>query len=136
MHYMYEEVKVLMFLVDEYGLQFSKQSFEWEKSSRDWICKTYSFYNESGCFTICYDFKGDMLIYYASEFSCDRRILCEKLVNIWSVEPEIWKKHKKVFGLFADPFFEEKTAKVLRALAEVIRKQIEETNEFFGVKIR
>ena len=131
-----EEVKVLMFLVDEYGMQFSKQTIK-NYPRIDYTTQTYSFYNKSGCFTISYLAARDELeFYYSRRFSCAPEELFEKPINIWIDDPEIWDRHKKwLFGI-QDPFFWWKKRKVIDALAEVIRKKISANGKFFDIKIR
>jgi hypothetical protein len=40
----------------------------------------------------------------ASQFSNERKDLCEKIVDVCAIEPDIWNKHTKV-GFFHRPFF-------------------------------
>lgn len=128
-------IKMLMFLVEEYNLKYSKQTFN-NYPFGNYTTKTYSFYNDSGCFTIKYLLQKDELdFYFSSKFSNECKKLQENLVNIWIDEPEIWNKHKKLIFLIKDPFFWWKKTKVIKALAETIKTKIVKNNEFFGVKI-
>ena len=128
------DVACLMFLVKDYNLNFSSQTFN-NCPHGNWITKTYSFYNNTGCFTINYLVGRDELdFYFSTKFSNNYCELHEKLLNVWIDEPEIWNKHQKWLYVFKDPFFWWNKRKIIRALADVIRKKIEVSNEFFGVK--
>ena len=133
---MEEIIKLLMFLVDEYNLKYSQQTFN-HYPFGDYTTKTYSFYNESGCFTINYLLQKDELdFYFSTEFSTECKKLQGKLVNIWIDEPEIWNKNQKWIFSIKDPFFWWKKKKIIKTLAEVIKIKIHKNNEFFGIKIR
>lgn len=128
------DVACLMFLVNDYNLNFSSQTFN-NCPYGNWITKTYSFYNNTGCFTINYLVGRDELdFYFSTKFSNNYCELHEKLLNVWIDEPEIWNKHQKWLYVFKDQFFWWNKRKIIRALADVIRKKIEVSNEFFGVK--
>ena len=132
---MKECIQMLMFLVDEYGLLYSEQTFN-NCPFGNYTTKTYTFYNDSGCFTIKYLVQRDELdFYFSSKFSNDYNKLQEKPVNIWIDEPEIWNKNQKSIFLIKDPFFWWKKKKVIKALAETIKIKIDKNNEFFGIKI-
>lgn len=125
-----------MFLVEEYNLKYSEQTFN-NQPFGNYTTKTYSFYNDSGCFTVNYLLQRDELdFYFSSKFSNERSKLQEKLVNIWVDEPEIWNKHQKWIFSIKDPFFWWKKEKVINALAETIKTKIDKNNEFFGVIIK
>ena len=125
-----------MFLVDEYQLNFSAQIFNGCPFG-NWTTETYSFYNETGCFTINYLLgRNEIDFYFSSAFSEDYEKLHEKLLNVWNAEPQIWEKHQKgMFGL-KDPFFWWKKKKIIEALAETIRYKIDRTKTFFGVSVK
>lgn len=129
-------IKHLMFLVDEYHLKYKKQTFV-GKPCGSYITRTYSFYNDTGCFTIHHlAMRDDLDFYFSSNFSNNYDDLREKLVNIWIDEPEVWNRHQKwILGL-KDPFFWWKEEKVIKALAETIMVKIRKNNEFFGVQIQ
>lgn len=132
---MEENIKMLMFLVEEYNLKYSEQTFI-NYPFGNYTTKTYSFYNESGCFTIKYLTQRNELDFYFSKiYSNDCKELQEKLINIWIDEPEIWNNNQKWIFSIKDPFFWWKKKKVIKALAETIREKIRKTSEFFGVKV-
>ena len=133
---MEDYVKLLMFLVDEYHLKFSAQTFN-KCPFGAWTTKAYSFYNNTGCFTIAYLLgREDLDFYFSSAFSNDYNKLCEELLNVWIDEPQIWNKHQKwIFGI-KDPFFWWKKKKIFNALAETIKEKINRTGEFYGIKIK
>ena len=133
---MNKNIRHVMFLVDEYHLNYKEQIFE-GKPFGTYETITYSFYNDSGCFTLSYlSSREELDFYYSSKISDDYYELHEKGVNIWIDEPEIWNKHQKWFGFINDPFFWMKHEKVIKALAETIRVKINKNGEFFGVKIQ
>ena len=125
-----ERIDVLMFLVDEYNMKIAEQRFY---TGGTYI--EYSFYNESGCFTVSFGPCSDLDFYFAPKFSNLLYELHYKLVNIWIDEPEIWKRHQKWIWFIKDPFFWGKPKKIINALAETIRTKIERDNEFFGVQV-
>ena len=128
-------IKALDFLVIEYGLKHIHQDFN-SCFGGNWWVKTDSYYNDSGCFTIHHlPQRGELDFYYSKEFSTIRESLCERLLDISSVEKEIWEKHKK-FLCFKNPFFWNSEKKVFQALAEIIKVQIEKNGEFFGIKVQ
>ena len=132
---MEENIKMLMFLVDEYNLKYSVQTFN-NYPFGNYTTKTFSFYNDSGCFTIRYLSQKDELdFYFSSRFSNECKELQERLVNIWIDEPEIWNKHQKWIFSLKDPLFWWKKKKVIKALAETIKTKIDKNKEFFGVKV-
>ena len=136
MEQMEQAIKHLMFLVDEYHLNFKKQDFK-GKPFGNYNTMVYSFYNDTGCFNIEYLYtREEFSFYYSSKFSNDYDELLDKMVNIWIDEPEIWNKHRKWFWFLNDPFFDEKKEKVIMALAEIIRARIDKTGEFFGIKVK
>lgn len=115
------------FLVKDYGLKYSHQTFK-NCYNGHWVVYAYSFYNESGCFTI-YELgqRGEWDYYYAKRHSNIMEELLENRVDIYSVEKEIWgKARKKIFHSIRTE---------LATLAEVIKKQIQTQGNFYGVKI-
>lgn len=132
---MEENIKMLMFLVEEFNLKYSAQTFN-NCPFGNYTTKTYSFYNDSGCFTVNYLISRDELdFYFSSRFSNEYKELHERLVNIWIDEPEIWNKHQKWIFSINDPFFWWKKKKVIKALAETIKTKIDKNREFFGIKV-
>ena len=129
---MEDKIKLLMFLVDEYHMSYAKQTFE-GRPFGNYNTTTYSFYNETGCFTIRYMFpRVEWDCYRSLRFDNDCDVLFEQLVPIDSIEPEIWKKHMKV-GIFKRPFFWWSTARVFAAFAEALKVHLEKGNDFFGI---
>ena len=126
--------ELLGFLVKEYNLSYKYQEFT-NCYGGNWIVQTYSFYNDSGCFTICFiPQKNELDFYYASQFSNERKDLCEKMIDICEIEPDIWDKHTKV-GFFHRPFFWCNNKKILSALAEALRVHLSKDNNFFGIQV-
>ena len=54
-------------------------------------------------------------------------------INITSIEGDIWEKYKKR-SIFRGRFWSDK--KYLKILSEVIKVQIEQRGEFFGIKVK
>ena len=77
--------------------------------------------------------RGELDFYYAKEFSTVLENLCELLIDISSIEKEIWDKHNKIL-FFRNPFFWWSRNKVLKALAEVIRQKLIKKMNFLGLK--
>lgn len=101
----------------------------------NWCVDIYSFYNESGCFSVYNLIQRDEVdFYYAKKFSNDITCLKEKIISIESVEKEIWGRHRKT-GFLGIPFFWGSNKQVFRALADVIKAQIDKHREFFGTKV-
>ncbi|MBQ3215078.1 MAG: hypothetical protein IJB11_03060 [Oscillospiraceae bacterium] len=130
------EIKNLFaFLIEDFKLEYRHQEFD-KCYGGNWTVNTHSFYNESGCFTIysLVQHGGELDFYYAPVFSTNLEELCDKLVDISSIEKEVWKKHTK-FGVFPRPFFWLNNRKVLEALSEVLSAHINKHGEFFGIKV-
>ena len=66
--------------------------------------KHISFYNDSGCFTIYIEIQRGMVFWYFSRFSTGREELCEKEINVSSIEPQIRDKNERVW-IFKNPFY-------------------------------
>lgn len=123
------------FLVQSYGLSYREQEFP-RSFGGNWIVSAYSFYNESGCFTICHlEPRNELSFYYASKISENLDDLMQTKIDVHKVEPKVWEKHQKLLGSIKNPFFECSTEKVLHALADVIKARIDADGEFFGVKV-
>ena len=122
------------FLIKDYGLSYEYQRFE-NCFGGNWIVITHSFYNNSGCFTIHSTLQREMDFYYSTKFSTDRDVLCERGVDITTIEPEIWKKHSKIW-IFERPFFWCSDKRVLNALAEALKVHLEKNNDFFGIQVK
>ena len=125
--------KLFDFLKKDYNLSYRYQEFI-NCYGGNWTVQTHSFYNESGCFTIYFEIQRGMYFYYASHFSTERKELCEREIDVSSIEPQIWKKKGRIF-IFNNPFFWWSDNKVLRTLAEVLKIHLAKHNEFFGIQV-
>ena len=126
--------KLFEFLVLEYNLDFSEQKF-YNCYGGNWTIETYSFFNKSGCFTIqILPQRGDLDFYYSHNFSTKREELCEKMVDVYSIEPDIWKK-RSMIGPFKRPFFWYSSNNILNTLSEALKTHISKHNGFFGIKV-
>ncbi len=121
------------FLKKDYNLSYRYQEFI-NCYGGGWTVQTHSFYNDSGCFTIYIEIQRGMFFWYASRFSTEREELCEKAIDVSSIEPQIWDKHERIC-IFKDPFFWWKDNKVLRTLAEALKVHLAKDNEFFGIQV-
>ena len=117
--------------MDDYKLNYAFQTFNLSGN----IACAHSFFNESGCFTInSMESRGELDCYYSQYFSNDRDKLYGEIIDIYSVEMDIWNKHGN-FGVLPNMFFWVNNKKILKVLAEVVKAQIKKNNEFFGVKV-
>lgn len=116
------------FLVKDYDLKYSYQKFT-NCYQGNWVVYTYSFYNESGCFTI-YNLgqRGEWEYFYTEKFCNSMEQLLGTRIHIYSTEKELWDKVTKSF------FYSMRTE--LKTLATVIKSQIEKTGQFFGIKVK
>ena len=121
------------FLIKDYGLTYRYQEFS-NCYSGKWTVHTHSFYNDSGCFTIYIEIQRGMDFWYASHYSTGRKELCEREIDVSSIEPQIWKKFEKKW-IFKWPFFWWNDNKVLNALAEVLKVHLAKNDNFFGIQI-
>ena len=127
--------KELEDLAQKHNLSYGYQEFENCFGATWWVC-THSLYNESGCFTIhCIPQRGETECFFTNSFSNRREELCEKSVNIFEVEKDIWRKNER-FGIFKKPFYYWSSENIIKTLIEVIIVSIEKNGEFFGVKIK
>ncbi|MDY0295657.1 MAG: hypothetical protein RBQ71_07625 [Acholeplasmataceae bacterium] len=110
-----------------YGFEFKEQSFKNVYNSY-FTVYTYSFYNEDGCFTI-YNLpqRGEWDYFYSKKFSTVMDDLLAFRIDIYSQKADIWDKARKVW-LYT-------MKKELSLLVDVIKYQIQEKNEFYGIKI-
>lgn len=124
----------LDFLCKDYGLKYTFQKFE-KYPFGNWCVDMYSFYNESGCFSV-YNLtqRDEVAFYFSRKFSDNIDELKEKSISIESVEKDIWEKHRKT-GFLKIPFFWGSNMQVFRALAEVIKTQIEKYGSFFEISV-
>ena len=87
--------RIFEFLVKEYKLEYVKKHFD-NCYEGNWAVITYSYFNESGCFTIyTLPERGELDFFYAHKFSDNLNELCQSRVNIQSVGTQIWQKAKK-----------------------------------------
>lgn len=126
--------KLFDFLVTDYGLKYKEQTF-YNCYGGSWTVQTHSFYNDSGCFTIYIEIQRGMEFWYASRFSTEREELCERGIDVSSVEPQIWDKNERI-GIFKNPFFWCSDNKVLRTLSEALKVHLSENKEFFGISLQ
>lgn len=122
------------FLVRDYGLSYKHQHFI-NCYDGHWEVETYSFYNDSGCFTIYFEIQRGMEFWYSSQFSTDYQKLCQRAIDISLIEPDIWERHKKIM-IFNNPFFWWDNKKVLNAFSEVLKVHLSKGNDFFGIQIK
>ncbi len=120
------------FLIKDYNLFYQKQNFP--NCYGGWDVEIHSFYNESGCFSIYIEFQRGMSFWYASRFSADYEKICEREVNVSSLEPQLWEKFERKW-IIKNPFFWWNNKKVLCALAEIIKIHLSKNKEFFGIRV-
>lgn len=126
--------KQFEFLVKDYGLSYSYQEFHNCYGGNTTVF-TYSFYNGSGCFTIHeMPVRGELDFYFSRHYSTVQQELYEKIIDISTMEADIWRRRTKIL-FFNNPFFWNDKNKVLSLLAEVLKIHIAKYNEFFGIKI-
>ena len=121
------------FLMKDYNLSYRYQEFI-NCYGGGWTVQTHSFYNDSGCFTIYIEIQRGMDFWYASQFSTERKELCERALDVSSIEPEIWDKNIRFF-IFKNPFFWCNDEKVLSTLAEALKAHLARNNQFFGIQV-
>ena len=123
------------FLIKDYGFSHEYQQFE-NCYNGNWVVQTHSFYNDNGCFTIHYLCqKNELNFYYASQFSSNLEELCERMVDVRSIEPTVWDRYSKIW-IFNRPFFWWNNNKVLIVFAQALNTHLHKNNEFFGIKIK
>lgn len=120
-------IEIKFNFLKRYGFEFKEQSFKNVYNSY-FTVYTYSFYNEDGCFTI-YNLpqRGEWDYFYSKNFSTVMDDLLAFRIDIYSQKAEIWEKARKVW-LYT-------MKKELSLLVDVIKYQIQEKNEFYGIKI-
>lgn len=121
------------FLKKDYNLSYRYQEFI-NCYGGNWTVQTHSFYNDSGCFTIYIEVQRGMSFWYASRFSTKREALCERGIDISSVEPQIWNQYQRIC-IFKNPFFWWNDNKVLNTLAEALKVHLAKDKEFFGIQV-
>ncbi len=132
--------ETLDFLIEEYDLKYDYQQFE-NCPFGNWCMEAYSYYNDYGCFTITKLLARDDVEYvYLKNIALLKTYMysrySERLkyqINITSIEGDIWEKYKKR-SIFRGRFWSDK--KYLKILSEVIKVQIEQRGEFFGIKVK
>lgn len=130
----------LSFLIEKYEMFYIRKDF---KINDSLVTETYSFYNENGCFTISnfsprgevdyirLDGINSLKKYLSLDYNEKRKFI----IDITSVEKEIWSKHSKLL-FFKNPLFWLNSRNVLKALAEVIETEIKKTGQFYGIKVK
>ena len=122
--------KLFSFLIVDYGFSFKHQVFE-NCYGRNLVVETFSFYNNSGCFTIYFEVqRGGMDFYCASKFSKEHKELCEKPVDIFKIEPDFWKKRG-----YKWPFYWMSDKKILITLADVLKIHLVKNKTLFDIEI-
>ena len=92
----------LLFLVEKCGLHYAFQQMDY---GGGFVSSEHSYFNDSGCFTICsLEQRGELDFYDAESFSDNRKILHEKLIDVYSVEQSIRDKYGKI-GIIPNVFF-------------------------------
>lgn len=126
--------EIFDFLIKDYNFSYKYQKFV-NCYEGNWIVQTYSFYNNSGCFTIHFlPQRNELDFYYSSRFSTEHKKLCERIVDICSIEPDIWNKYTKIW-IFKRPFFWWNNNKVLYTFAEALKTHLDKSKDFFGIQI-
>lgn len=125
---------IFYFLVKDFGMNYQHQEFRGCYGGH-WNIYTYSYYNESGCFTIhTLPQRGELDFYYSHIFATERELLCERIIDIRLIESEIWDKYTKI-GRVNNPFFWWSKRRVLTVLAEVIKVHVSKYGEFLGIQV-
>lgn len=110
-------LKILGFLNEEYGMKFHFQSFDVYMGFRGPI-NTYSFYNDHGCFTLHHVVqRGEWGWYVSSKIHTN---LCELLTK--EIRQSDYIQHSTI-----------SYKNHLKMLAAIIRKQVESSQQFFGI---
>lgn len=123
------------FLIKDYGLSYQFQEFT-NCYNGGWIVRTYSFFNDSGCFTISHLLQKDELdFFFAPCFTQDRKKLCFESLDISTIEPPVWEKYSKIWFL-RNPFFWLSNKRILITLAEAIKNHLLKSDDFFGINVR
>ncbi len=155
-----EQVKnILGFLCLKYKMNYSLGEYE-NYLGTNAVLLTYSYYNEFGCFTIAHvPVRGEVTYYRLDSIDQITDIILRHDLNlgvitpknekkfrehsqnilkhelsIFDFEPEIWAKHRKT-GFLKIPFSWGTDKQILKALADVIKTQIEKYGSFFGIKV-
>lgn len=112
-------LKYLGFLVDIYQMDFKFQSFS-EYLGFWGPIDTYSFYNEYGCFTLFHIVqKGELGWYTSKKIGTDLlELLKEEIIQTKYTQKNTY-------------FFRQH----IKVLSDVIRKQIDSSQEFFGIRV-
>ena len=94
--------EMFRFLIEDYNLKYKYQEFR-NCYNGNWIIETYSYYNDTGCFTIHHLMqRGEIDCYYSPTISEIREELTIKRLDIRTIGVEIWKKMEKKCGLITD----------------------------------
>ena len=120
--------EIFSFLISDYLMAYKFQEFE-NYPSGNWYSKVYSYYNESGCFSIyTLPQRGEYEYYYAKAFSTDIKELLQKVIEV-DVKHEIWQNASKKI------FFGYRQKLQHQAFANYIKYLIKEKGEFYGIKV-
>jgi hypothetical protein len=117
----------LRFLQEQYGLSYGFQTFKKDVTENFYgPMNTYSFYNETGCFTIYHAVQRNEWEYYLSKKYSQNQaeLLSQNISQI--VFTAIGKKRKSLKNLFRS----ENTI-----IADIIKEQISINGEFYGIKV-
>lgn len=129
------------FLIEKYHLKYDYSIFRGYLGTNATL-QTFTFYNNSGCFII-HDVpvRGELEFIYLSDinlldqYARKPSSVKNSLLDVGSVEKEIWKNHMQIL-FFNNPFFWSNKKKIFRVLVKVIEAQITKTGQFYGIKIK
>lgn len=128
------------FLINEYKMKYIYKEFDNYLNTNATLI-TFTFYNDNGCFLIHnVPVKGEVEFIYLeninqlNQYGSNPSSVKKQNIDITSVHREIWDKYEKI-GPFKNPLFWIRSNKVLKVLAEVVKKQIEFTGNFYGLEV-
>ena len=121
------KIKEQFSFLQEYKVFYKEQVFN-HVFNTNFTVFTYSFYNKNGCFTI-YNLpqRGEVYYYMSTKIEDNLIRLMDKEVNIFSMYPKIFDKHKSRFFYSFN--------KEIKILSEILKIEIVEKGEFFGIKL-
>ena len=120
--------KNLRFLQKQYDFEFSVQIFRTDVSGHFYgPMKAYSYHNAHGCFTVYHAVQRNEWDYYtAGEYSSDQAKLLSCNINdlvFTAIKKARKKSLKNIFKC------------EIAIIGEIIKNQISETGNFFGIKV-
>ena len=121
------------FLTKDYNMTYRYQEFSNCYGNRCTV-HTHSYFNDTGCFTIYIEIQRGMEFWYASRFSTERKELCERGIDVSSIEPQVWSKYERLC-FFKNPFFWWSDKRVLSTLAEAVKVHLAKDNSIFGIQV-